>query len=75
MLTYDIERLELRAAKLGLKQVDIFHRIQAFPPNQRISQATVNRIFQTRTGHPLSIQAVAKALGFQTLKSLVKVNP
>lgn len=72
MLKYDIERLELRATKLGLRSVDIFHRIQAFPPNQRISKATVNRIFQTRTGHPLSIQAVAKALGYQTLKNLVK---
>jgi hypothetical protein len=67
---YDISILVNRAAERGWLPIDIFRAIQDLPKKERISSASVYRVFQYGLGRPGTLRPICKVLGLE-LKDIV----
>lgn len=62
---YDVSILTTRAAELGLQPIDVWRLIEKLPRRERISQASVYRVFDLHRGKPDTLKPIAKVLGLE----------
>lgn len=72
-MLYDVSILIRTAAEKGLQPNDVYKLIQKLPKKDRISRASVHRVFADRRGKPSTLRAVATVLGLE-LKDIVDVD-